>query len=198
MIDTSKDKLRVPEAGKHDGVTPSKYKWQDHLVADLARFYSEESDQPFLAAIGKHDDFDLQSVSGEIIIEVKCETSSIRTNNVALEYWNTDFDCASGFLSTKAGIWLHIALQKEGFIGYEIEIDKLRGLAIESGVVKSNGRNSLCKIVSLDNLRPIARRSFDLTKIITETRKGELYPNPITLHELNITHDGEQEVGSHG
>lgn len=167
------------QASTKEHVSPvmgaSKYQWQDYLVVNVARFYSDEYGKPFMAAVGKFEDYDIVSADGEISIEVKCETTPSRTGNVAIEFWNTDFDTASGILSTKANLWLHIVLEGGTFTGYEWEVGKLRKLSMEIGAVKAGGVNSLCKIIPLEQIRVGALRQFEVKGINFSSlfKKGE-------------------------
>jgi hypothetical protein len=136
----------------------SQFLRQDHLATSIARIYSNELREPFHVAIGDFPDWDIISASGKIRVEIKSETTPIRTNNVAIEFWNTEFDQPSGVLATKANRWLHLVLTPEGFLGIEYDINILRKLVIETGEVKSNDRNSLCKIIPLEEFRKHALR----------------------------------------
>ncbi len=147
----------------------SRYELQDHIAIELARTYSQEYREAFFVAVGRYSDCDLISRSGKIKIEVKCETTPLRTGNVAIEYWNTDLNDASGVLQTVANFWLHLVLEEHGFIAVEYDIDILRRLVIEHGEVKSNGRNALCKIIPLILFKKFARRIFPFdTKFLEE------------------------------
>ncbi len=147
----------------------SPYQLQDHIATELARLYAKECQEPFFVAVGRYSDFDIASQSKKIRIEVKCETTSLRTGNVCIEYWNTDWDQASGVLHTKANLWLHLVLEELGVTALEYDIDVLRKLVIEHGEVRSNRRNSLCKIIPLTLFKKFARRSFPFnTKFLEE------------------------------
>ena len=153
-------------------MTPiSQYELQDHIAVELARIYSNEFKEVFFVAVGHYSDCDLVSRSGNVKLEIKCETTPIRTGNVCLEFWNTSLNKPSGVLSTKATVWLHLVLETQGFVAYEYDIDTLRRLVIEHGVVKSNGRNALCKIIPLGIFKKYARRSFPLQSRFVEEVK---------------------------
>ena len=138
--------------------TMNTYLKQDHLATTIARMYSNELQEPFHVAIGDFPDWDIISASGKISVEIKSETTPIRTKNVAIEFWNTDYNKPSGVLATKANRWLHLVLTPEGFLGIEYDTNDLRKLVIEEGVVKSNDRNSLCKIIPLEEFTKHALR----------------------------------------
>jgi hypothetical protein len=138
----------------------NRYLQQDLLAAQIARMYSNEYKEAFFVAIGNYPGADVQSVSGNVRVEIKTESTPIRTGNVAIEFWNTDLNIPSGILSTIANQWLHIVLTSEGYIAVEFDVDILKKLVIEHGVVKSNGRNSLCKIIPLQIFKGLARRIF--------------------------------------
>ncbi|MGA3243392.1 MAG: hypothetical protein ABSE41_02140 [Bacteroidota bacterium] len=143
----------------------SQYLRQDHLATSIARIYSNELQEPFHVAIGDFPDWDIISASGKIRVEIKSETTPIRTNNVSIEFWNTELDQPSGVLATKANRWLHVVLTPEGFLGIEYEINKLRKLVIETGVVKSNDRNSLCKIIPLEEF---TKRALRVSPVVSQ------------------------------
>jgi len=140
----------------------SHFIFHDHLLTDIARIYSNEYKIPFFVMVGDFEGYDISSKSGEHRIEVKFETTPIRTNNVALEYWNTDFDKPSGVLATDANLWVHIVKDEKGFTAYEYDINILRKITIECGETKPGGRNSLCRIIPLEIFKKYARRSFQL------------------------------------
>ena len=136
----------------------SQYLRNDHLATSIGRIYSNEFQEPFHVAIGDFPDWDIISDSGKVSVEIKSETTPIRTKNAAIEFWNTDLNKPSGILATKANRWLHLVLTPEGFLGMEFEINELRKLVIETGVVKSNDRNSLCEIIPLEEFTKHALR----------------------------------------
>ena len=138
----------------------NRYLQQDHLAIEIARLYSNTLGKPFVAVVGSHEAWDIQSVSGDVSVEIKTDSSCQRTKNVAIEYWNTDYNKASGILSTHATTWLHLVMTEGEWLAIEYEVDVLRKLCIETGVVKSNGRNSLCKIIPLEDFKKCARRIF--------------------------------------
>ncbi len=138
----------------------NRYKLQDHVCTEVARIYSNEFKQPFFVAIGEYGLYDLASADNSITVELKAETTSCRTGNVSVEYWNTDFDRPSGILATKANTWLHLAQEGDHFTAFEYDVDRLRKLIIEDGAVMTNGRNSLFKLIPLEAFRKHARREF--------------------------------------
>lgn len=141
-------------------VAKSPYLFHDHIVTDVARLYSNELHQPFRVMVGDFSGYDLASEDGKILVEVKLETTPMRTGNVAIEYWNTDLDQPSGILGSTATLWLHIIPEINSFVAYEFNVPKLQRLTIEEGKVKSNGRNALCKIIPLDIFKKHAQRCF--------------------------------------
>lgn len=140
----------------------SRYTFADHLAMLVARRWSNETGKPFIAVAGSFTGYDVASLDLVTRIEIKYETTPIRTGNICLEYWSLDYDRASGVLGSEATIWLHFVLEESGVTGYEFDIDTLRKLAIERGVPKSNGRNALCKIIPLSDAKGIARRTIYL------------------------------------
>lgn len=138
----------------------SRYIFHDHIATAVARLYSNEFKEVFLVPVGDCPQYDLISKSGKYRVEVKFETTPARTNCVAIEYWNTDLNQPSGILSTEANLWLHIIPNGKEYEAYEYDVNTLRKLVIEEGEIKSNGRNSLCKIISLDTFKQHAQRVF--------------------------------------
>jgi hypothetical protein len=110
--------------------------------------------------IGDFGDFDLANIDFSKRIEVKFETTPDRTNNVAIEYWNTNLNEPSGVLGTEANLWVHIMKESEQIIAIELDIGVLRKLTIETGELKSNGRNALIKCIPVDIIKKHARRIF--------------------------------------
>ncbi len=140
----------------------TRYQLQDHISVEVARVYSRELGEPFFVAVGKHSEWDLRSLSGKIKLELKVETTPIRTGNVAIEYWNTDFDQPSGILGTSATHWLHVVPDGDALLGIEYEIAMLRRLVMEEGMVQKCGQNALCKIIPLALIRKNAKREIRL------------------------------------
>src|SRR6266849_5381754 len=141
----------------------SPYIIHDHLVTDVARIYSNEYKVPFSVMVGDFSDYDLASFDGEMRVEVKFESTPLRTGKVAIEFWNTELNKPSGILGTTANIWLHLVQLETEIIAYEYDIEALRRLAIEQGEVKQGGRNALCKIISLESIRSNANRQFPVS-----------------------------------
>jgi hypothetical protein len=110
--------------------------------------------------IGDFGNFDLANIDFSKRIEVKFETTPDRTNNVAIEYWNTELKEPSGVLATEANLWVHIIKESDQIIAIELDIDVLRKLTIETGELKDNGRNALIKCIPVDIIKKHARRIF--------------------------------------
>lgn len=139
----------------------SGYRLLDVLTAEVARHYSNETHEAFFAVMGDFPDYDIVSASQKIRIELKCETTPMRTGNACIEYWNADYDAPSGVLSTKANLWIHILPEGDSLLAIEFDVDKLRKLVIETGELKTNGgRNALCKLIPVDVFKANARRCF--------------------------------------
>jgi len=166
----------------------NRYLQQDYLGAQIARMYSNEVGEPFFAAVGNYGDCDVQSVSGIIKIEIKTESTPIRTHNVAIEFWNIDLDMPSGVLGTKASLWLHIILTTEGWIAIEYDVDRLRKLVIEQGQIKSNGKNSIFKLIPVDEFKKHAKRVYPF--------ESKFLNNTIVQQEGNLGHGEIPESGN--
>ncbi|MBI5020549.1 MAG: hypothetical protein HZB59_03860 [Ignavibacteriales bacterium] len=132
----------------------------DHVLTDVARYYSNLDKQPYVVMVGDYPGYDIASLSEDKRLEVKVETTPIRTGNVAIEFWNSSTNRPSGILATEANIWLHIVMEKDGFIAYEFDLPSLIKLVIESGEIKKGGTNALCKIIPLSIFRKSALRYF--------------------------------------
>jgi len=141
----------------------NRYLLMDHITLEVARLYSNELGEAMFVAVGDHPAWDIRCACGRHMLEVKLETTPLRTGNVALEFWNTDFDTASGIIGTRASLWLHLLPGQDAFEAIEYEVPRLLKVALEHGVVKSNGRNSVCMIVPLDVFRRYARRIFTIS-----------------------------------
>lgn len=139
----------------------SGYRLQDMLTAEVARHYSNEMREPFFAVMGDFPDYDIISASQKVRIELKCETTPMRTGRICVEVWNLDFDAPSGVLSTKANLWIHLIPENDALLAIEYDVDRLRKLVIETGELKTNGgRNALCKLIPVDVFKAHARRCF--------------------------------------
>ena len=138
----------------------TRYEVSDHLAVELARRYSEEVGEPFMVFVGSHPGYDIVSQSQDLKIEIKYETTPIRTNNVALETYNTQLQCPSGIDSTGADLWIHLVLTPEGFLAIEYDVAKLKEIASQYGNKMSCSYNSVCMIVPLEIFKKHCRRSF--------------------------------------
>jgi hypothetical protein len=147
------------------------YDLLDRLAVEVARQYNVEFKQPFFVAVGYFPDYDIVSLDRSIKVEVKCETTPIRTGNVCIEYWNTHKDRPSGIVVTTANLWVHIVLEKDGFQAYEYDVAVLRKLVIEEGRKSDNGRNSLFKLIPLDLFKKHARRGFPCVTVLASEIK---------------------------
>jgi hypothetical protein len=149
----------------------SRYTLQDLVATEIARIYSNELNKPFMVMVGDFGGYDIASLDDTMRIELKVETTPIRTGAVAIEYYNTDFQHVSGILGTKADTWLHVVLEPEGLIAYEYDIATLRKLVIEEGVSKRSARNAICRIIPLSVFKKYARRLFPIESRFTEEIK---------------------------
>ncbi len=157
----------------------SRYVLQDLITVEIARRYSNTFEEPFFVAVGNHPDFDIVSKSGRVKIEVKMETTPLRTGKVCIEYHNDDLNQPSGILRTKANKWVHVVLEEEGFIAYEYDISVLRRLVIENGETKNNGHNSRFRLIPLPLFRQSATRAFKLEtaygdQVIASSQRAEV------------------------
>ncbi len=132
----------------------------DHKAVEIARYYYEEYKKPFVVSVGKFSGWDCQSMDGTIRIELKFEISPARTGNVCIEYWNSHLNEPSGILATDCTLWVHIIPEGDGFIAIEYDIGQLRKLAIEKGVLNSNGHDALFKLIPIEIFKKNAKRIF--------------------------------------
>ena len=138
----------------------TRYEVSDHLAVELARRYSEEVGEPFMVMVGANPGYDIVSQSQDLKIEIKYESTPIRTGNVALEVYNRDLKCSSGIDSTEANLWLHLVLTQEGFLALEYDVGKLKEIAYQYGHKMSCSYNSVCMLVPLEIFTKHCRRSF--------------------------------------
>jgi hypothetical protein len=172
-----------------------RYSIQDHVAAEVARIYTKERGQPFFVAVGYFPSYDIISQDREICVEVKCETTPIRTGNVAIEYWNAAKDIPSGILVTKANLWVHIVLEANGFHAYEYEVPRLKKLVTEQGQLQCAGRISLFKTIPLKVFAEHARRKFPFNTAFAAAIK-ELADIPTASVAMpRATLENEDELG---
>jgi hypothetical protein len=138
----------------------TRYELSDHLAVELARKYSEEVGEPFYVAVGLHPQWDMISQSQDIRVEIKKESTPIRSGLVAIEIFNRDLQCPSGIDSTEANLWLHLVLTPEGFLAVEYEVDKLKEVAKEYGKKTNCSYNSVCMLVPVETFKKHCRRMF--------------------------------------
>jgi hypothetical protein len=138
----------------------TRYEVSDHLAVELARKYSEEVGEPIMVLVGAHPGYDIISLSQDLKVEIKYETTPIRTGNVALEIYNRQLKCPSGIASTEAHLWLHLVLTPDGFLAVEYETDRLKEIAEQYGKRTSCSYNSVCMIVPLEIFKKHSRRTF--------------------------------------
>ncbi len=119
----------------------------------------------------KRYDFDLSvNMDGmKFTIESKFDIYSAKSNNLAIEIYNTKSKCPSGIYSTLADIWVHLVPGKEDkeILAYAVHTEKLKCF-IEGTKplksIKSGGNcNSNMQIYKMETILPIFQR-FDHIK----------------------------------
>lgn len=130
----------------------------------LCERYSKEWQEPCFLAIGRFSDYDFCSQSRKYSVEIKYESSPVRTGNLCFEYWNSSLNEPSGILSTRASIWLHCIDYEGEILCLEFEINKLRRYIIELGTIKHN-ENAIFKIIPLEQIRKYVKREFTIPKV---------------------------------
>jgi hypothetical protein len=147
----------------------TRYEVSDHLAVELARKYAEELGEPFSVIVGSYPGYDIISQSHDVKIEIKCETTPIRTGNVAIEIYNRVLQRPSGIESTEANLWLHLVLTPEGFIAIEYTVEKLKDVINKYGIKTYCSYNSTCMLVPLDTFKKLSQRVFPFeTKFYNE------------------------------
>jgi hypothetical protein len=127
-------------------------------------------------------------MDGDIRIEIKSEDTPSRTRNVAVEFWNTELNQASGILGTSANLWLHLIREGEAYKAIEFEVDELRRLVIEAGVVKHCGHNALCKIIPVEIFLKHARRVLRLVEGAENASLITLSEGPVSASQVGGVH----------
>jgi hypothetical protein len=137
-----------------------KYALQELIALEVARIYNREYKKTFFLAIGYYPYYDVVCEGGSIKVEIKCETTPVRTGNVAIEYWDEGRGRPSGVLVTAATRWLHIALTSNGLEAFEFPIAEIRRLVMERGTSMKTSGGILCKLIPLEMFRLYAKRTF--------------------------------------
>jgi hypothetical protein len=130
----------------------------------LCERYSREWKEPAFLSVGRFSQFDFCSQSKKNSVEVKVDSTAVRTGNLAIEYWNTSLNEPSGILSTKANLWLHCVDFGKDIQCFEFNVCDVRKCAIELGLIKEI-ENSRFKIIPIEQLKKYVRREF---KIVVE------------------------------
>jgi hypothetical protein len=139
------------------------YRKSKYFEILLAERYSKEWREPSFVPVGRFSDFDFCSQSKKFSVEVKLERSSIRTGNIAIEYWNTSLDEPSGILSTKAKTWVHCIEYDYEILCLEFDTKVLLKMVIEEGKL-NHIENAKFKCLSVEKVRPYAKREFVLSR----------------------------------
>jgi len=100
------------------------------------------------------------SLSQDIKVEIKYETTPIRSGLVAVEIYNRDLQCPSGIASTGANLWLHLVLTPEGFLAVEYNVGRLKEIAKLYGKKTNCSYNSVCMLVPVEIFKKHCRRMF--------------------------------------
>lgn len=170
----------------------------DFIGAEIARIYSAEKGEVFFLALGEHPDYDIASASRKTTIELKVETSPIRTGNVAIEIWNTDYNKPSGILGTTALLWTHVVPHNGSLLVIEYEVPALKKLIRQHGE-RGRSHNALLKLIPLDIFKKMANRTFDFhsrfyEELMVTTGAKKVVAKDIARESTTLVAEG----GSHG
>lgn len=138
----------------------TRYEISDHLAVELARKYSEELGEPILVSVGSNPGYDMMTQSQDLKYEIKKENKTLSSGNLAIEIFNRKYQCKSGIESTEANVWLHLCLTPEGYLCLEMDVEKLREIAMQYGKNTNCAYNSVCMIVPLEIIKKHCRRMF--------------------------------------
>jgi hypothetical protein len=157
---------------------------QDQIALEIARLYADQRRQPIFVAVGYFPDYDVISRDREFRMEIKCETTSIRTGMLAFEYWDAKENRASGALGTVATHWLHIALTPNGLEAFEFPIAILRKMILEQGHTARTSGDMICRLIPIEICRLYATRVFPFrTRFLDELLETTGVKQP-TQHNL--------------
>ena len=118
----------------------------EKVVLDILKFHNIESSKnssditrseyDIIASLKKKDD---------LKIEVKYDYMAQKTNNIAIEVWNTKLDKPSGLTQTKAHIWAHCLKDGSNIVAFICKTKHLQKLVKDfppKKVIKSGGDNN--------------------------------------------------------
>jgi len=101
-------------------------------------------------------------------IEVKHDIMSIKTKNIAIEYWNSKKNAASGINATLADIWVQLLPQKSCEIYvYAVNVNKLKKFLENNEpykhIIAGGDDNSNIFIYKIEEIIPIFTRLDNIT-----------------------------------
>ena len=132
------------------------------LLEDLvAERYASKFKRPFYVVRGNFKDYDVASLSGDILIEVKFDSKSISTGNFAIEYSYRGEP--SGIKATKADYFVLIVPRGKELVCHEVDVRTLLSV-LESMylVTGGDGDRSMMKLLPVSYLPQISSDTFIL------------------------------------
>ena len=127
----------------------------------VAERYAKKFRRPFVVVVGYLKEYDVASFAGDYFVEVKMDTASVSTGNVAVEY--TYKGQPSGIAATTADYFVFVIPEGQGLMGYEVDLrdlkNALKGCALVRG---GDGYFSTMKLLPVSRLREVACDSFPL------------------------------------
>lgn len=127
----------------------------------VAERYAAKFRRPFVNVVGYFKDYDISSLSGDVLLEVKMDTLSATTGNVACEFSYKGEP--SGLSSSKADSLVFVIPLRGELWAYEVDTRNLKAELAQKRFVRGGDlRASELKLLPVDTLREIASDWFVL------------------------------------
>ena len=140
------------------------------VEVEVAEWYARKFKRPFYVVVGYWREFDVSSIAGDTSLEVKLDTKSISTGNVAVEY-----SCKgnpSGIEATTADYFVFVIPEKRDLRAYVVDTRDLRCSLKECSLVRG-GDNfaSLMKLLPLERLKMIVCDTFTISLNLSQLKE---------------------------
>ena len=138
----------------------------------VAERYAKKFKRPFCTVHGFFKDYDITSLLGDIQLEIKMDTYSISSGNVAVEY--TYKNEPSGVAASTADSFIFVIPEGKSLslIGYEVDARDLKGVLSKMPLLRGgDGFHSTMKLLPVSLLKEIARDKFPIEINLTELKE---------------------------
>jgi hypothetical protein len=136
----------------------------------VAELYAAKFKRPFIVVVGYLKEYDIASYSGDYFVEVKLDTMSVTSGNVAVEY--TCKGQPSGIAASSADYFVFVVPEGKSLVGYEVDVRNLKNALKGCRLVRGgDDYASTMKLLPLERLKDIACDKFPVQLNLNELKE---------------------------